>query len=363
VNRRTAVLAAVVVVGLVAGILLWSTPGASAGPSALSPASEGWLAARAYAEARGSAVSLLDRPLDASELPDALLLAFPCERALSGDERVRLARFLNAGGTVVFGYSGRRPMPAEQLAAEALGLTLDPREKNVPLSPRRWWEWARSETRLTPDASLGSTASDVIVRPLEVRASGPSSARPLYRSGEDAPAIFVYARGRGRVVALPADALSNGRIAQPGNAELLESLRASFGPALAFDEYAHGLAAPEASGSSGSAPSLDLVVAQLVLLYALCVWALARAFGPAWREPPALASSTTGFLLGLGAFHRDLGHSAEAAGRLITSAEAWDPGVRIGAEARRAAVGADEAAFLGIAQWIARRQRGRDERT
>jgi hypothetical protein len=185
----------------------------------------------------------------------------------------------------------------------------------------------------------------------------------LYRAVRDAPAIFVFPRGRGRVVAVPAEALSNGRIANPGNAALLESLLDSFGPALAFDEYAHGLAAPDAAASPGSAPSLDLLVAQLVLLYALCAWALARAFGPAWREPPVLASSTTGFLLGLGAFHRELGHSAEATGRLIESAEAWDPRVKIGGEARRAALGADESTFLGIAQWIGRRQRGRDERT
>jgi len=361
-SRRTVLLAALVLAVLVA-VLLVSVPAPNAGPSALSPAADGWLAARSYLEARGSAVTLLDRPLEAASLPDVLFLSFPGERALSGDELVRIGRFLNEGGTLVFGYSGRRLRPAETLAAEAVGLTLDPGKEEPPLSPRRWWAWARSEVRLKPDASLGSEAGDVVVRALEVRATGPSSARALYRNPAGVPVVFSYARGRGRVLAIPADALSNGRIGNEGNANLLESLRASFGPALAFDEYAHGLAAPDVAASPGSAPSLDLLVAQLFLLYALCVWALGRAFGPAWREPPALASSTTGFLLGLGAFHRDLGHSAEASWRLIQNAEAWDPRVRIGAEARRSAVDADEATFLGIAQWIARRQQGRDERT
>jgi hypothetical protein len=363
VNRRSAILLAAAVVAIVGGALLLFGPSSKAGPSALSPAADGWLAARSYLEARGSEVSIVDRPLDAAALPGLLVLGFPCERALSNDELVRLGRLLNAGGTLVFAYSGRRPGPAELLAAEAVGLSLDSRDADPPLSPLRWWAWARSETRLSPDPSLGSEAGEVVVRALEVRASGPSSSRTIYRNDRDAAAIFSYPRGRGTVVALPADALSNSRIGSEGNANLLESLRDSFGSAIAFDEYAHGLAAPDAAAASGSAPSLDLLVVQLLLLYGLCVWALARAFGPAWREPPALASSTTGFLRGLGAFHRDLGHSAEAAWRLIQNAEAWDPRVRIGAEMRKAAVDAGDAEFLRMAQWIARRPQGRDERT
>jgi hypothetical protein len=336
-------------------------PSPAAGPSALSPASDGWLAAREYLRARGTRVALLDRPLDPSRLAGALVLAFPCELVPSHEERDRLRRFLGRGGTIVFAYSGRRPGIAEQLTAETVGLRIETREKEPPLSPRKWYAWATAETRLKPEPSLDRGLPDLVVRASEVAVAGPGGGQVLYRDDRSAPAVFLYTYGRGpgRVVVLPADALSNGRIAAEGNADLLETLRQSLGADVAFDEYAHGLAAADAAAGSGSAPSLDLLVMQLFLLYGLCAWSIGRRFGPAWREPPALASSTTGFLLGLGALHRDLGHSSEAAGRLIRNAEAFGQRLDAGRALRRDAAGADEVSFVAVARQIARLQQRR----
>jgi hypothetical protein len=359
VNRRFALLGSLALVAVAVGLALVLESSPAAGPSALSPASDGWLAAREYLSARGAGVALLDRPFDPSTLGGALVWAFPSPRIPSDEDRDRLRRFLARGGTIVFAYSGERPGPAEELSAETLGLSIEVRDEHPPLSPRRWYAWATAEARLKADPSFARDLPEVVVRAPAVAMAGPGGAQVLYRDERGAPAVFRYARGRGRVVVVPADAFSNGRISGPGNADLLATLGATLGKDVAFDETLHGLAAPNSSAESGSAPSLDLLVVQLLLLYGLCAWSLVRRFGPAWHEPPALASSTTGFLLGLGALHRDLGHSAEAAERLIENVEALDPRREVDRDIRRTAAGASEEEFLDAARRIARRQSGR----
>ena len=358
-SRRSIVLGIVVLAAVVAGLALVLESSPPAGPSALSPSADGWLAAREYLKARGTRVALLDRPFDPSTLVGALVLTFPCPRVPNVEDRERLRRFLARGGTVLLGYSGQRPGPAEELVSETLGLKIETRNEEPPLSPRQWYAWATAEARLQADPSFSRRLPDVVVRAPEVAVAAPGGGQVLYRDAREAPAVFFYARGRGRVIALPADALSNGRVSAEGNADLLETLRQSLGADVAFDEYAHGLAAADPGTGSGSASSLDLLVAQLFLLYGLTAWALARRFGPAWREPPTLASSTAGFLLGLGALHRDLGHSADAASRLIRNIEVFDPRLVVRNGLRREAAGADEAEFLAVARRVAKMQQRR----
>jgi hypothetical protein len=358
ISRRGWVIgAAAIVVIAAAAVFLFSAPSA-AGPSAFSASPQGWLAARMYLERRGTRVDLLDRPIENRGAPEPLVLAFPATRPLLPAELEDLGRRVSAGGTLVFAYSGRSPEVAEQLAADAVGLRFEVVRKQPPLSPRRWWAWASADWRLRPEIDAGPTARELVVRAPRVVAQGPAHARVLYRGEGSVPAAFSMARGRGRVLALPADAFSNARVTNPGNADLLEGLRA-LGPAIAFDEYAHGFSAPGAAPDAGSAPSLDLLLFQLAALYAACVWVLARRFGPSWREPPVLAGSTAPFLLGLGALHRDLGHSAEASWRLIQNVEALDPRVSVGKDARQAAVDASDATFVDIARAVARQQHGR----
>ena len=156
---------------------------------------------------------------------------------------------------------------------------------------------------------------------------------------------------------IPADALSNARLGNPGNADLLESLRVSLGPAIVFDEYHHALVSPEAVPRSGAGASLDALLIELLGLYLLAAWALGRRFGPSWREPPEIASSTSAFLLGLGALHRRLRHASPAALRLIDEAEIYDHRVQVPESLRQIARDATDESLLEITRFVARRQR------
>ena len=267
--------AALIAAGVLSAFLLKGA--GAAGASALAASADGWLAARTYCERRGSAVTLLDRPLD--QAPEGgLVLALPFGGAPTAPERDALRRRLAAGATVVFAYSSR-PSPIDEYIAEALGLELEPAAgESSSISPWGWYRHAAGEWRLKPEAEFGSEAGQVVVRAASEIPKPPKGAEILYRGGPaGAPAVFSYSRGRGRVLVLPADALSNGRLANRGNANLLESVRVALGPRIVFDEYHHGLVAAAAMPEGSSAPSLDLLLVELVLLYLLGVWALADA--------------------------------------------------------------------------------------
>lgn len=337
-----------------AGALLLSRAGA-AGPSVLSRGAAGWLAARRYLERRQRRVILEDRPFDQAVKEDALILSFPWERFPAPEELDALRRHLSGGGTIVFAYSGGRGISEELVASELRISTREVRE-NPPLEPRRWYAYASETWRLAPQESLGPGAREVVVRAPRVVPAAPAGARILYRGGGETSAAFEFSSGRGRVIVIPADAVSNARLENPGNADLLESLAATLGESLVFDEYHHGLVAPELVADSGNARSLDLLIVQLVLLYLFSAWALGKRFGPSWEEPTPIASSTATFLLGLGALHRKLGHSADAAPRLIENAEAFDPRVSVPASIRSVAGGAGESAFVDLAKSVSKLQ-------
>jgi hypothetical protein len=259
----------------------------------------------------------------------------------------------------VFAYSGQKPGLGERFAASELGIALQEARGRPPLSPRRWWAFANAEWRLAAQEAFAppGSAREVVIHAPDWIPAAPKNAEVFFRGEKDAPAVFRVAVGRGRALWIPADALANARLANPGNADLLESLRVALGPAILFDEYHHGLVSPEAVPQSGSGASLDLLLIELLLLYLLSAWALGRRFGPSWREPPEIASSTSAFLLGLGALHRRLRHSAPAAVRLIDGAEGYDPRVTVPESLRRTALDAKEDALLDIARFVARRQR------
>ena len=328
----------------------------SAGPSSLARDAGGWLAARAYLEKRGHRVVLSDRPLDRAPEGNALVLAFPMTSSVDPVQLAALKARLSRGGAVVFAYSGQQGV-AESEIARGLGLSFRKNVRNrPPLNPVRWYAWASETWKLEPDPELGPLAREVVVAAPRERPEAPSGARILYRGPGGASAAFELSSGHGRLFVIPADALSNGRLGNPGNADLLESLSAALGNSIVFDEYHHGLAAPDVFQDSGSVRSLDLLLVQLVLLYLLAAWALAKRFGPAWREPATIASSTTTFLRGLGELHRRLGHSGDAALRLIESAEALDPRLSVPAAMRNAASQAKPDDLVKVARTISRLQ-------
>ncbi|MBV8202177.1 MAG: hypothetical protein JOZ15_16275 [Acidobacteria bacterium] len=335
--------------------------------STISRGPGGWLAARRYLEARGAQVTLISEPLGSFVLRDAsraagpiaapgsrpgvLALVFPWQGLPAGDLDEAIDIHLGRGGDVVLAYSG------EEAGAERV-LSVwrwRPAGGAVPLAPWRWRSFMRRQWQLQPVAAAG-------VRPLRVWAPrvlplpGPG-ARVLFTAPGGAAAAAVFRYHGGRVVVLPADALSNSRLSEAGNADLLESLLAGLGPRWAFDEYHHGLVTATA-GNAGLGRAADLLLAHLVLLYLLAVLALGRRQGPAWREPAAVAGSAATFLQGLGALHHRLGHHGEAARLLLRRARELDRGLELPADLDRQAAGAGPRELVAIARQVARRRAG-----
>ena len=286
-----------------------------AGASVLSRGADGWLAAHRYLQARGTRTTVLDRDLDArTPGPGVLVVTFPWEHVGLGESFESLDRHLREGGTLVLAYTGELEF-AEMAATDALGLRWENDGLQAPLNPWRWWSFASRSWSLTPDPALGGGAEARIGR-LSRIPRPPPRAQVLYRHESGRPAVFAYARRGGRVVVLPAQALANSRLANPGNADLLETLRRWLGPEWTFDEFHHGLIAPSAVPPAAGRHVLDVFLVQLVLLYGLGVLTLGRRFGPPWSEPPVVTGSTRAFLLGLGRLHHRLGHHPDAVRRL-----------------------------------------------
>lgn len=337
---------------IVAAAVLIGTQGA-ADASALSRGGRGWLAARRYLEARGCEVTLLDRGFEAASGNGVLVLAFPWQSLEGWTElSTGIDRHLQAGGSVLFAYSGGLVDNTEPLLAALLGLEREERRGPPPLDPRRWREYAREEW---PLLAPGTSPRPGRVAAVRVVPRAPLDATVLARDGQGRPLAFVFRHLRGRVVVAPADAFSNARLGRPGNADLLEQLRVDLGERWVFDEFHHGLRAPATTEEAQPPRVLLLYVLQVAFVYGLVVLAVTRRFGPAWKEPVPETGSAAQFLRGLGSLHHRLGHHREAAALLLSRATAWD--------GRLAAVAEDDSVdFLGLARRVGEAQQRRDKR-
>lgn len=299
------------------GLLLFLSRSGEARGSTLARGPGGWLAARKYLEARGTSVKLLDGPFDGFKEGGVLVVAFPWQGGISAEVGDHLEEHLRRGGDLVLAYSGEANNPGELVAMEALGLPLQEVRK-VVLHPMRWRRFAREEWDLQPAKGAPGSLEAGPVRVWAPRWAPeiPKEARVLLRSPKG-PAAAMLPRYRGRIWILPADAFANARLANPGNADLLETLRQRLGERWTFDEFHHGLAGRRAVESAELGRTLDLILLHLAVLYVVALLTLSRRFGPAWSEPPVVTGSAGSFLLGLGALHNRLGHHAEAARRLL----------------------------------------------
>jgi hypothetical protein len=348
--RRTVALGAALL-GLVAvgaGSLLG--PRMVAESSALSSGPRGYRAARRYLELRDRTVALLDAPVAARGTTDVLVIAFPWQLVPGLEEERRLFDLLGDGATILLVYSGAPPDPVERHVFRQIGLDVQDAGGPPPRRPWLWRAWAARELSLAPDRELGAAARPLAVSALRSLPVAPKGARCLYRTPDGSPAVFEIGIGRGHVLVLPAEALANARL--QANADLLETLAENLGRRWSFDEFHHGLAPAPTAAETANVRVMDLWLVQLALLYVLALVALARRFGPAWREPPVIGGSAASFLRGLGGLHDRLGHHAEAARLLTERARALDP--RLVLPARREE-GAKEA-FLEWAREVGARQ-------
>lgn len=361
-------LAALVVAALtaLAAFVAWLPRAASfATGSALSRDADGWLVARRYLEERGARVRLLDEPFESEEATvrasdadtyqpgnGALVLTFPWQRLPLVEPRAGLERHLRAGGVVVLAYTGELLSWGDEAAASALGLEWRELRGDPPLWPSRWRAFAREEWTLRR-AGAPVSEPEPRVSPPRRAPRAPAGAQTWYVGPDGEPLVFAYPRAGGRVVVLPANVLANARLGRQGNADLLESLLVSLGPAWTFDEYHHGLSPAAAAPDAHLQRSFDVYLIHVALVYVLALLALARRFGPAWSEPAPVGGSTGAFLLGIGALHRRLGHHAAGARHLVERARELDPRLRLPDADPR---GADDAGLLALARAVGRAQ-------
>ena len=396
-NRRqwlAAAASALAVAALVAVVML--SGGAGARGSTASRGAGGWLGARRYLEARGGRVTLITEPLGAyvagaaarlegqggsapgagKDAPGVLALVFPWQGPPAGDLRAALDSHLGRGGDLVIAYSGE-PEGTE----EALDFWSAEEPATAPIIPWRWYRFVHREWNLLPPRPAGAApriaaAPRMAAAPrrtsqarnaatwLPVRVWAPrelprvqADAEVLYTSPAGRPVAWIFRRHGGRVVLLPADALSIGRLALPGNANLLEALLQNLGRRWAFDEYHHGLASVVPS-SPELGRAADLLTVHLALLYLLALAALARRQGPAWPAEVPLASSAPGFLLGIGALHHRLGHHRDAARLLLRRVRELDRGIQLPEELDLRVESAGAKELVAVAGQVARLRRG-----
>lgn len=311
---------------LVLLLALWLRPAAGgAGASVRSPGRLGWQAAHRYLTLRRLPSTLRDRPCDAAPRGATLVVAFPAARRWGEEEVGHLDRHLSAGGRVLYAYSGR-PTLAESAWTDHLRLEVGTVRRNLFLHPARWLRFER-ETWGLRHTTVGGTRERlpvVITAPREVPRP-PAGARVLLTGPAGEACAFAVPRGRGLLVVVPSQALANCRLANPGNASLLEELSRLLPAPWEIDEYRHGLAAPRAEATSASARALDALLLHLGLCYVLAVLAIGRRLGPPWRQEVTLTGSVRPFLLGLGRLHDRLRHHSDGARAMLTHARELDP--------------------------------------
>lgn len=298
------------------------------GASVFSRGAAGLMLARGYLEAQGVETRVLSAPLDTpaeatdDEPPGVLVLAFPWQRPVSATELTALEDHLRAGGDLLLAYGGGLELHSEPRVLAQLGLERIETSPPPPLWPTAWWRERRPDRVLVGEDERPPL---VIGRPPELAPLPPAGATVLYRDpATDAALIFALRRRQGRVVALPAEALANARLGEPGNADLLATLGRWLAGPWSFDEYHHGLV-DQALVVEKPRQVWDLFALHLLLLYGMLVWALARPFGRRWRDPPVASGSAGAFLRGLGRLHHRLGHHRQAGRRLVERLRELDP--------------------------------------
>lgn len=322
-TRRTWL--AVLAGGAVGGVLFLLMIGTGTGEQPGSARSRGamglWTAAR-YLEARGTQVVLRDAPLHTHAPEGTLVLAFPASEILTQAEKRALRDHLSNRRAIVFAYSGRGAGGVERQVAEELELSWVPLPGNPHLWPLSWWRQEREGWQVRVLASGGPSAV-TLATPRALPVCERQSAVFLRGPGDEAVGYSYELRG-GTVIVLPAELLANCRVAQPGVIAVLEGLRKALPGVWELDEWRHGFGRVVAGQTWASNVAFDLFVFQVLLVYALTIWMLARRFGPVWQEAVVRSGSVAGFLVAMGRLHERLGHHTEAARLLAERASELD---------------------------------------
>lgn len=355
-RSRQLVLAAVVVACALAALLLVSRPAGLDEASSVSRRPGGLLLARRYLESRGvRCTTFTGRVGTNGPGSTSLVVAFPATGRPRRAGLLRLNRWVSRGGTLVVLFDHSFPGFAQRDTLESLGVATRSIRRREELNPFRWWKRARTPWRLN-----SPVANTPIVLSSQARVVlKPQAGDVILLKEPKYNAVLGLARivGRGRLVILPSEVLSNARLLEGGNADLLEWLGRRLPSAgfVAFDEGIHGLGVPAKRSAEGT-PMADALLAQLALIYLLAIVALARRQGPPWPEETARGGSVGGLLLRLGAVHRRMGHHADAARVMVERAVAFGGWDGVPADLREIPPRLDGPGLIRLAQRVARRQ-------
>lgn len=318
---------AAVLAVLIAAVI--SGPSVGDRPTVRSARPAGLLAAFRYLEARGYPVERWERPLDRLALGQSgtLVIAAPFT-VVPGSERVaHLKRWVSAGGRLVLLTSGQRPAAAESLLLSGLQLDAQDLGNRPPLSWSGWRDWVTGGRRLVPsnrrpegarypDAELVSAEVSHVVPPAR-------GAEILFEDTDGTAAVFRERYGDGWLVVVnDSSVLANENVAEAGNLALVEAIAAEGASpggepgTIWFCEWLHGFRAADAV-EGGRAGALAWIALHALLVYAACVWRMARRFGPPPREVSVPESSLRRDVEALASLHERARHPEQAGARLL----------------------------------------------
>lgn len=371
-SRRTAVAAVTAVLLVIAAILLMTRAAPPDEPNSLSRRSGGLVLARRYLEARGVRCAEHTGAIGSMTPDRAYVMAFPAIVRRQSHEIVALRGWVRRGGTLVVLYASTRPDPDQMDVLEAFSVATTPVPALDDLNPFRWWRKAKTPWRLRspigetpvlisrPRLALVAAPHDTVL--LRVISPDPAriSHRPAPGCGQEGELVMGLARdsGRGAILVLPTEALSNGRLLTGANPDLLEWLRHRLPATVTFDERLHGFGAPPLGATVGT-PAADYLLAHLAIIYLLVILALGRRQGPPWPVETVRGRSVGGLLLRFGAVHRRMGHQAEGAQALLRRAAAFGRWTTIPQELVEAAKNVRGSGLVRLAQRVARLQQTR----
>jgi hypothetical protein len=368
-KRRAAVVAVITVPLVIAATLLMTRTAPPDEPNTFSRRAGGLMLARRYLEARGIRCTELTGAIGSMPSDEAYVMAFPAITRRQPQEIGTLKGWVRHGGTLVILYASTRPGLDQMEVLEAFSVATTPVPGLHDLNPFRWWRKARTPWRLRspsgqapvlisrPRLALVAEPHDTILLRTIDRASARTSRGAAPKRSEEDGLVMGLARGSGRgaLVVLPTEALTNGRLLTGGNPDLLEWLRHRLPATVTFDELLHGFGAPPLGATAGT-PVADYLLAHLAVIYLLVVLALGRRQGPPWPVETTRGHSVGGLLLRFGAVHRRMGHQAEGAQALVRRAAAFGGWTTIPEGLMEAAKEVHGRRLVQLAQHVARLQ-------
>lgn len=343
---------------LAVALLMWLATGVhEPGVSTRSQQTTGTRGAWRYTEAIGVPTERLELPLQLlGERPDALLvLAMPCQVALSVDEEDALRDFLGQGGTVLVALSGRKPGVCEASVLDLLDVQTTSALLDGLLPPfwyQPWREWVADGITWTPVQDQ----APLVARPGHQRVSALADAQATHADPEGRARILEARRHGGTVLVVDnISVLGNSRFGD-NLAWWHQVLDQHAAGGVIFDDWRHGFSAPDAPEQRRTPWALLALIAHGIGLFGLALYSLSRPWGPPRAPEPAHPRGALQELRDLARWHVR-GRHAKAAGERLAALSRVDAQRRGRSETVEAAT--DDAGLIEQARQLVQARRTR----